>query len=89
MAWAFQDAKAQLSEVFRRAEADGPQEVTVRGESKAYIVSKTEFEAMRRERALPPRQTIIEFLLEGDPWPDDFAEMVNQRSKEPAREVDL
>ena len=45
MAWALQDAKARFSEVVKLAQTDGPQEVTVRGEPTAVVVSKAEFDA--------------------------------------------
>ncbi|MFN3673700.1 MAG: type II toxin-antitoxin system Phd/YefM family antitoxin [Bosea sp. (in: a-proteobacteria)] len=88
MAWALQDAKARFSEVVKRAQSEGPQEVTVRGEPTAYIVSKQDFEAMRQERRTG-RSNVVDLLLEGEPWPDDFVDLVNQRSQLPARDVDL
>jgi prevent-host-death family protein len=44
--WAFQDAKAKLSEVIRASEQE-PQRITVRGEEKAYVVSAKDFRRMR------------------------------------------
>jgi prevent-host-death family protein len=41
--WALQDAKANLSEVVRRARESGPQHVTIHGEKAAVVVSTEEF----------------------------------------------
>jgi prevent-host-death family protein len=42
-AWALQDAKARLSELVRRAQADGPQLVTVHGRAQVIVLSVQEF----------------------------------------------
>lgn len=89
MAWALQDAKARLSEVIKRAQTEGPQEVTVRGEPLAVLVSKKEFEALKAAKGAKPKKSFEEFLMEGEPWPDDFVELVNNRSKDPGRDIDL
>jgi prevent-host-death family protein len=41
--WMLQDAKAQLSEVVRRARQDGPQRVTVHGRDGVIVVAEEEF----------------------------------------------
>jgi len=48
--WQLQDAKARLSEVVRRSQKDGPQEITLHGKAAAIIVSKEDFERLRRRR---------------------------------------
>ncbi len=48
--WQLQDAKARLSEVIKSAIQDGPQEVTVRGQPSAVILSIEEYEAMKKQR---------------------------------------
>ncbi len=87
MPWALQDAKARFSEVVKRAQSEGPQEVTIRGQPAAYIVSTRDFETLRREQG--PGSNLIDLLVEGEPWPDEFAELVDQRSRLPGRDVDL
>lgn len=80
MAWALQDAKAKFSEVVKRAQTEGPQHVTVRGEPKAVVLSLSEFERMAGQAASAQPQagtdkSFIDFLLNGGPaWPDDFCE---------------
>jgi prevent-host-death family protein len=41
--WKLQDAKAQFSEVVRRARSEGPQRVTVHGKDSVVVVSADEF----------------------------------------------
>jgi len=55
--WQLQEAKARLSEVVKSSQREGPQEISVRGETAAVVVSKAEFDRLRRRR--PP---IVEFL---------------------------
>ena len=46
--WQLQDAKARLSEVVKRAVNDGPQEITVHGESTAVLVSRVEYDKLKK-----------------------------------------
>jgi prevent-host-death family protein len=41
--WSLQDAKAKFSEMVREAQADGPQEITLRGEPVAVVLSSEEY----------------------------------------------
>jgi antitoxin Phd len=52
--WQLQDAKARFSEVVRKARAEGPQHVSVRGKAEAVVISAEEFE---RLSAAAPRET--------------------------------
>jgi prevent-host-death family protein len=45
--WQLQEAKARLSEVVRCSEANGPQEITVRGRAAAVVLSKAEYDRLR------------------------------------------
>jgi prevent-host-death family protein len=45
--WQLQHAKARLSEVVRCSEANGPQEITVRGRATAVVLSKAEYDRLR------------------------------------------
>ena len=59
-AWKLEDAKARFSEVVRRARAEGPQRVTVRGKDAVVVVAAEAF-----DRLLPPakpRQPLGAFL---------------------------
>lgn len=89
MAWALQDAKARFSEVVKRAQSEGPQEVTLRGEPTAVVLSKADFDELQPATDKKPKMSLEEFLLQGEPWPDWFVEIVNDRSKDPGRDIDL
>lgn len=45
--WRLQEAKARFSELVRRAQADGPQEVTLHGESKVVVLAKADYDRLR------------------------------------------
>ena len=79
--WQLQEAKARFSELVRRVESEGPQEITVRGEAKAVVVSKREFERIRR-----PKQTLVAFL-QSSPLAGLAIEI--ERDKSPPRDVEL
>lgn len=55
--WKLQDAKAQFSELVRRARTDGPQRVTVRGRDAVVVISADEM-----ERLLPPPSGTLPFV---------------------------
>lgn len=48
--WQLQTAKAQFSEVFRRARTEGPQHVTKAGKGEVVILSKEDFEKMNKPK---------------------------------------
>jgi prevent-host-death family protein len=80
--WQLQDAKNRLSEVVRRAAQEGPQVVTVHGKPAAIVLSPAAYEQL----AHPPK-SLADYLLEGDHWPDDLVEAINDRSRDPGRDV--
>lgn len=49
--WQMQEAKARLSEVVKRAELDGPQDITLHGRSVAVVLSRAAFERMSGQMA--------------------------------------
>ena len=57
--WKLQDAKAQFSELVRRARSGEPQEVTVHGKTAVAVVDLDRFEV--RPKAKAPR-TMAEFV---------------------------
>jgi prevent-host-death family protein len=82
--WPLQDAKARFSEVVRRAVEQGPQHVSVRGELTVVVLSEKSFAELTASRP-----SIVDHILDGPSWPDDFADAVNTRSKDAGRDVDL
>ena len=89
MNWHLQDAKNNLSKVVRKAQTEGPQIVTVRGEPAVAVISIEEYRRTHPEEGKAPKMNFIEFLLSGPAWSDEMVEAVNQRSKEPGREIEF
>jgi len=80
MEWQLQDAKNRFSELVQRARQEGPQVVTLRGRRAAVVLSAEAYDALRRERP-----SLVDHLLAGPSWDDDFVEAVNLRAKSPSR----
>lgn len=79
--WAVAEAKARLSEVIERAEADGPQIITRRGRPVAVVVSSEEWEQKTKRRG-----NLAEFFA-ASPMRD--VEIDLERVKDGPREIDL
>jgi len=48
--WQLQEAKARLSEVVKTAAKEGPQKITVRGETAAVLISSKDFEKLTQSK---------------------------------------
>ena len=55
--WQLQEAKAKLSEVVKSSQSEGPQEISVRGEPAAVVLSKAEYDRLRRKKP-----SLLEFM---------------------------
>jgi prevent-host-death family protein len=55
--WQLQEAKARFSEVIKKAKKEGPQSITVYGEATAFVISKEDYERLKR-----PRVSFVEFM---------------------------
>ena len=55
--WQLQEAKARLSEVVKTAVKEGPQEITVRGETAAVLLSGRDYARLAR-----PKPDFVSFL---------------------------
>ncbi len=55
--WQLQEAKARLSEVIKNAAKEGPQKITVRGETTAVLISNEEYERLKH-----PKGSFVEFM---------------------------
>lgn len=84
MEWQLQDAKNQFSRVVQKARSEGPQVVTLRGERAAVVLSAADYDMLRASRP-----SLVDDLLTGPIWDDDFAEAVTARAKIPSRDVAL
>jgi antitoxin Phd len=60
--WQLQDAKARFSELFRRAQAEGPQYVTRQGKDTVVVLAAEEFDRLTT-RSRQPR-TLVQFFAE-------------------------
>jgi antitoxin Phd len=55
--WQIQEAKARLSEVVKKAEKEGPQKITVHGESAAVVISSKEYQRFKH-----PKGSFVRFM---------------------------
>jgi len=55
--WQVQEAKARFSEVIKKAAKEGPQTITVHGESTAVVLSKMDYERLKQRRG-----SFVEFM---------------------------
>jgi prevent-host-death family protein len=79
--WQLQEAKARLSEVVKSAR-EGPQEISVRGEPAAVVLSIEAYERLKGKKKL----SLYEFLRRS---PLVGVDLDIERDKSPARDVDL
>ena len=79
--WQLQEAKARLSELVKRACAEGPQEITLRGEPAAVVLSA---EAYKKLQAKKP--SLVAFLQAS---PLKGVELNLERNKSPTRDIEL
>jgi prevent-host-death family protein len=82
--WQMQDAKAKFAEVVRRAHAEGPQVVTHRGADTAVVLSIDEYRRLKAERP-----SFIDHLLSAPKWDDEVIDLINDRSRDTGRDIDL
>lgn len=80
--WQMQEAKARLSEVVKRAESEGPQDITLHGRSVAVVVSRETF-----ERLAGRGQSLIEFMRRSPLYGLD--EIDFQRDRSGVREIEF
>ena len=82
MSWPLQDAKNRFSEVVKRAQSEGPQTVTLRGRRAAVVLSAEAF-----DRLAVGEESIVDALLSGPDWDEDFAKDVAARDPAPLGDV--
>jgi len=81
--WIFQDAKARLSEVVRRARSEGPQHVTIRGRDGVVVVAEEEFRRLKGE------VTGAALVAAMQASPSREIEIEPKRARMPVRKIDL
>lgn len=83
--WKLEDAKARLSEVVRRARAEGPQRVTVHGRDAAVLVAADDYARLAARPAAP--QPSLAELLAASPLHRIAIEPADERG--PVRETEF
>lgn len=81
MVWSLAEAKNQFSEVVRRAVDQGPQTISIRGEDKAVVISKSDYDDLRDPNRPKGFKDLLKCL--------DLEGVDLTRDQTPAREVDL
>lgn len=79
MQWQLQDAKNQLSSVVKRAAAEGPQIISVRGKPAAIVLSMEEY-----QRLTKPKTRLTDFFKDSP-----LQDLELDRSKDFPREIEL
>ena len=82
--WQVQTAKAQFSEVFRRALSDGPQRITRQGKEAVVMISDEQFARLTRRLHRP--KSIVQFFRES---PLAGVKLDLRRDKDTGRDIDL
>ena len=81
--WQMQEAKARLSEVVKRAESHGPQDITLHGRSVAVVLSRAAFERLSGQQA-----SVLEFM-QASPLAGLDNELAFERDRSPTRKLKL
>lgn len=55
--WQMQEAKARMSELVKRAQSEGPQDITLHGKSVAVVLSRETYDQLSRSQ-----QSLTEFM---------------------------
>ena len=82
--WQMQEAKAKFAAVVRQAAAEGPQIVTYRGADTAVVLSIDEYRRLEAKR-----RSFVDHLLGGPKLDDETVDLINQRSSDMGRDIDL
>jgi prevent-host-death family protein len=81
--WRIEDVHARLPEVVKRADLDGPQDITVDGESVAVVLSRAAFERLSGQQA-----SLLSFM-QASPMVGLDDELVVERDDRLTRDVTL
>ena len=79
--WQLQEAKSKFSDVVKRAQSEGPQGITLRGEPVAVLVSRADY-----ARLAQPKPGFVEFMRRS---PMVGVELDTQRQVDLTREIAL
>lgn len=79
--WQLHEAKARLSELVKAAVSEGPQEITLRGEAMAVVVSWDDYHRMTE-----PKPRFVDMMRES---PLRGAELSTERDRSPERDATI
>ena len=79
--WQLQEAKAKFSEVVKLANREGPQEITVRGQPTAILISLEDFKKIKEKKPS------LVSLMRSSPLAGINLDL--QRDQSPARDINL
>jgi len=79
--WQLQEAKAKFSEVVKLANQEGPQEITMRGQPTAVLISLKDFEKFKENKP-----SLVSFMRSS---PLRGIDLELKRDQSPARNIDL
>lgn len=82
--WQLQTAKAQFSEVFRRARAEGPQRITRQGKEAVVMISGEQYDKLVVRSHQP--KSLVQFFRES---PLVGVELDLERDKDSGRDIEL
>ena len=80
--WQLQEAKNRLSEVVRKAQDEGPQVITLRGDDAVVVVAASDYQKLSRR----PKGTLAQFLRNS---PLSGVKLDLRRSRDTGRAVPL
>ena len=81
-AWQMQEAKARLSEVVKLAQSEGPQDITLHGQSVAVLLSRSAY-----DRLSGNGRTLVEFMRQSPLY--GLEDLEFERDQSTTREVEL
>ena len=73
--WQMQEANARLSELVKRAESEGPQDITLQGKLEAVVLSRASFETLSGNK-----QSLVEFMRQSPLYGLDEIEFERDQS---------
>jgi prevent-host-death family protein len=80
--WQMQEAKARLSEVVKMAQSEGPQKITMHGQSVAVVISQSMYQRLTNNQL-----TLTEFLTNSPFF--GMEELILEREQSLTREIEL
>jgi prevent-host-death family protein len=80
--WQMQEAKARLSEVVKTAQSEGPQKITMHGQSVAVVISQSMYQRLTNNQL-----TLTEFLTNSPFF--GMEELTLEREQSLTREIEL